>query len=60
MVRSPNGHPSAPLRWLATKLVRGPETGYVLGDLDEAFERDIDRGTSRVRARRRAMQASRQ
>ncbi len=42
--------PPAPLRWLATKLVRGPETRYVLGDLDEAFQRDIERGTSRVRA----------
>ena len=50
VVRSPNGRPPAPLRWLATKLVRGPETRYVLGDLDEAFERDVGRGTSRAHA----------
>ncbi len=49
-MRSPNGRPPAPLRWLATKLVRGPETRYVLGDLDEAFERDVERGMSRGRA----------
>lgn len=49
-MRSPTGRPPAPLRWLATKLVRGPETRYVLGDLDEAFERDVERGTSRGRA----------
>ena len=49
-MRSPTGRPPASLRWLATKLVRGPEIRYVLGDLDEAFERDVERGTSRGRA----------
>ena len=47
---SPSGRPPALFRWLATRLVRGAETRYILGDLDEAFERDIERGTSRGRA----------
>ena len=47
---SPTSRPPALFRWLANRLVRGPETRYVLGDLDEAFERDVERGTSRGRA----------
>ena len=47
---SRNGRPPALLQWLATKLIRGPEARYILGDLDEAFERDIERGTPRARA----------
>ncbi len=41
------------LRRLAGLLVRGPEAPYVLGDLEEAFERDLARGLPPRRARRR-------
>ncbi len=41
------------LRRLASLLLHGPDAPYVLGDLDEAYERDIDRGISVAQARRR-------
>lgn len=47
---SPLSRPPAPLRWLASKLLRGPESHYIVGDLDEAFGRDVEGGTSNGRA----------
>jgi predicted permease len=47
--------PRAPtlLRRLARLLIRGPEAPYVLGDLDDGFERDVARGLPAGRVRRR-------
>jgi putative ABC transport system permease protein len=39
------------LRWLASVLVRGPHAADVLADLDQAIERDLERGRSVQRAR---------
>ncbi|GMV06520.1 MAG: hypothetical protein AMXMBFR53_27960 [Gemmatimonadota bacterium] len=47
---------SLPPRWLrrvAALLVRGPDATFVLGDLDEAYERDVKRGIPAGRAARR-------
>jgi predicted permease len=46
---------SAPalLRLLAGLLIRGRHARFLLAELDETFERDIERGRSRMRARRR-------
>ena len=38
---------------LAEKIIRGPEAPYVLGDLEEAYDRDLRRGLSPRAARRR-------
>ena len=32
------------LRWLAALLIRGPEAGVILAELDDAMEREIARG----------------
>ncbi len=42
-----------PLRRFASFIVRGPDAPFVLGDLDEAYERDLERGTPAGRAVRR-------
>ena len=47
MPDSPGGF----LRWLATLLVRGPDASFVLGDLEEAMHRDVERGVPLRRAR---------
>ena len=39
------------LRRLATLLVRGPDASFVLGDLEEAMYRDVERGVPLRRAR---------
>lgn len=41
------------LRWLAALLIRGPASTFILGDLDEAFARDVGHGISLMRARGR-------
>ena len=41
------------LRRLASVLLRGSDASYILGDLDEAYARDIERGIPVARARRR-------
>jgi predicted permease len=41
------------LRRLAAILVRGPDAPYVRGDLETAYERDVERGLTVTRARRR-------
>lgn len=41
------------LRWIAALLVRGPDAPFVLGDLEEGMRRDVTRGMSASRARRR-------
>lgn len=46
------------LQQLAELLVRGPDAPYVLGDLEETMQRDIERGVPRSRAQwRYAMNA---
>jgi hypothetical protein len=45
--------PGGLLRALARLLVRGPDAPFVLGDMDEAMQRDIARGVGRRRARMR-------
>ena len=47
MPDSPGGF----LRRLATLLVRGPDAPFVLGDLEEAMHRDVERGMPPRRAR---------
>jgi predicted permease len=39
------------MRWLAHLLVRGPGAPFVLGDLEEGWRRDLQRGLSARRAR---------
>jgi hypothetical protein len=41
------------LGWLSGLLVRGPDAKHVRADLDEAFQRDLERGVAPHRARRR-------
>jgi putative ABC transport system permease protein len=45
--------PGRLLRALGALLVRGPSAPYVLGDLEEAMRRELERGVARGRARRR-------
>jgi predicted permease len=41
---------SRAIRWLATLLIRGPEAPFILGDLDDALDRDLSAGASPWRA----------
>ena len=45
--------PTVLLRAIARLLIRGPEAPYVLNDLDDAFDRDIETGLPHSRAQRR-------
>lgn len=45
--------PGRALRWLASVLIRGPGSRFVLGDLDEAMQRDLERGVPLGQARAR-------
>ncbi|MEE8148299.1 MAG: hypothetical protein V3T24_11885, partial [Longimicrobiales bacterium] len=39
------------LRWLAALLIRGPEAGVSLAEMDDAMERELARGIPLWRAR---------
>lgn len=45
------------LRRLASLIIRGPEARWVLADLDDTFERDVERGLGRRAVRRYATNA---
>ncbi len=46
----PAPKPPRLLRLLAALLVRGPEAPFVLGDLDEGYQRDLLHGARPLRA----------
>ena len=46
-------NPRGLLRRLAALLIRGPEAPFILADLDELLERDIEQGMAGARAHSR-------